>query len=219
MKTRGFKAALFDMDGTLVDSTAVVERVWSEFADEHHLDFGEIIAYAHGRQTADSVAHFLPNLDESERESIVRRLEEREVSDVAGIRQIPHAARVVAEMQAIGIPVAIVTSAGRALAAARLQAAGIPDVAVLVCAEDIKKGKPSPEGYLEAARQLGVDPKLSIIFEDAPAGIEAATRAGSTVVVVGGAPVPQSEHLRIADYQLVTTFNGRSGFLISGLTP
>ena len=53
-------AVLFDMDGTLVDSTPVVEALWAQFADLYDLSLAEILAYSHGRQTRDTVTRFLP---------------------------------------------------------------------------------------------------------------------------------------------------------------
>jgi sugar-phosphatase len=79
---------------------------------------------------------------------------------------------------------AIVTSGSRALAVARLQAAGIRVPDVLVTAEQVEHGKPDPAGYLRAARLLGVDPAQAVVLEDAPAGVEAGRAAGMTVVAV-----------------------------------
>jgi mannitol-1-/sugar-/sorbitol-6-phosphatase len=77
-----------------------------------------------------------------------------------------------------------VTSAPRALATRRLEAAGVPLPAVLVTAEDIQVGKPDPSGYLLAARKLGVDAADCAIFEDANAGIRAGEAAGGQVIVI-----------------------------------
>ena len=78
----------------------------------------------------------------------------------------------------------MVTSAPLALAKRRLEAAGIPVPEVLVTAEDVVNGKPSPDGYLLAAKKLGVDAVDCLIFEDASVGIRAAESAGATVMVV-----------------------------------
>ena len=78
---------------------------------------------------------------------------------------------------------AVVTSGRTDLAVARLAAAGIPRPSVLVCADDVERGKPDPEGYLAAAQRLGVDPADAIVIEDAPAGVVAARAAGVSAVI------------------------------------
>ena len=77
---------------------------------------------------------------------------------------------------------AVATSGVRPIATSRLRRAGLPVPPVLVCAEDVARGKPSPDAYLLAARGLGVVPSDCLVVEDAPAGIQAARSAGMTVV-------------------------------------
>ena len=79
---------------------------------------------------------------------------------------------------------AVVTSAGRALATRRLQAASLPVPGVLVTPDDVPFGKPNPTGYLEAARRLGAAISRSIVLEDAPVGIQAGRAAGAIVIGV-----------------------------------
>jgi mannitol-1-/sugar-/sorbitol-6-phosphatase len=77
---------------------------------------------------------------------------------------------------------AVATSGSRAVATSRLRRAGLPIPPVLVCAEDVTRGKPSPDAYLLAARSLGCAPEEVLVVEDAPAGIQAARTAGMVVV-------------------------------------
>lgn len=192
---------LFDMDGTLVDSTAVVESVWTAFADRHGVDAAALLAYAHGRQAADTVGHFLPGVAEHERAVLVRGLVAEEVTRTDGIVEIPGAVALLEHLVAQGAPVAVVTSAPRKLAVARLRAAGVPVPDVLVAAEDVSRGKPDPEGYLRAAEQLGVPIDECVVFEDAEAGIAAAVASGARVVVVGHHESPVTDGLdRLGDY-------------------
>lgn len=174
-------ALLFDMDGTLVDSTAVVERTWADFSARHGLDVEEVLAYAHGRPTASTTAHFLDDAEEAVQEAA--RLAALEEVTVDGIVEVPGAAALVS-----GLPEdrwAVVTSAGRRLAERRLDAAGVPRPAVLVTADDVARPKPDPEGYLLAARLLGVSADACIAFEDSDAGVRAAVASGARTVVVG----------------------------------
>jgi mannitol-1-/sugar-/sorbitol-6-phosphatase len=209
---RGFSAsaaaALFDMDGTLVDSTSVVEGVWAEFAQQHHLDLSELLDYAHGRRTMETVERFLPEGQNVELATSV--LDEKQLTRVDGIVEIPGASRLLRQLA--GTPMAIVTSAPRQLALNRLRAAGLHAPEVLVAAEDVRTGKPSPEGYLEAARRLGVLPNECIVFEDAEAGLLAANRSGvqRTVVVGRHASSTTTALDRILDYTNISiNRNGR----------
>src|SRR5205814_10708903 len=72
----------------------------------------------------------------------------------------------------------------RAVAEHRLRWAGLPVPAVMVCADEIRNGKPDPEGYLTAAKRLGVAPAQCIVVEDAPAGIQAAHAGGMRVIAI-----------------------------------
>lgn len=192
---------LFDMDGTLVDSTPVVEAVWTAFGERHGIDPAALLAFAHGRQAVDTVAHFLPELSEAERAELVAALVAEEVTRTDGIVQIPGAVALLEGLIADGVPVAVVTSAPRELAVARLRAAGVPVPEVLVAAEDVTKGKPDPEGYRRAAELLGVPIGECVVFEDAEAGLAAAVASGARAVVVGGHASPTTERLaRLADY-------------------
>jgi sugar-phosphatase len=192
---------LFDMDGTLVDSHAVVEAVWSEFGERHGLDPAAILAYAHGRQAVDTVAHFLPEVPAAKRAELVAGLVAEEVTRTDGIVEVPGAAALLTALAEAGIPVAIVTSAPRELAVVRLRAAGVPVPAVLVAAEDVSRGKPDPQGYLLAAERLGVPIERCVVFEDAEAGLLAAAASGGRVVVVGGHTSATTAGLeRLRDY-------------------
>lgn len=192
---------LFDMDGTLVDSTAVVEAVWTGFGRRHGIDPAAILAYAHGRQAFDTVTRFLPERPEQERRLLVEDLVVEESSRIEGVVEIPGAAAIVGALAEAGAPVAVVTSAPRELALIRLEAAGVPVPAVLVGAEDVERGKPDPQGFIGAARRLGVPIEHSVVFEDAEAGLAAAVASGARVVVVGRHTSPLTAGLaRIPGY-------------------
>ncbi|WP_263164490.1 HAD family hydrolase [Streptomyces sp. SCSIO ZS0520] len=184
-------ALLFDMDGTLVDSTAVVERTWRRFARRHGVRAEEILAVSHGRRTEETVARFAPADVDAAAEA--RRVIAEEVEDTRGITAIPGAAELLASLPESGW--ALVTSAGRRLAEARMRAAGLPLPPVLVSADDVAQGKPNPEGYLQAARRLGRSPESLVVFEDAEAGILAARASGARTVVVGPSRCEAAEGL------------------------
>jgi len=205
------RAVVFDMDGTLVDSTALVERIWTDWCGPLGLHPVEVLAFAHGRQTADTVRRFLPELDE---EAVLRHVDallsvEGEAPD--GVVEIPGAAAFVA---AVPAPlVALVTSAPAGIARSRTAVAGVALPAVVLASEDVPVGKPAPDGYLRAAELLGVDPRDVVVFEDAEAGLQAARASGAMVVVVGDHDGPAAGLTRIADYRGAGVEVGDDGLL------
>ena len=172
-------ALLFDLDGVLVDSRAVVERTWVAWAQRHGLDPAAVLRVAHGRRTRDALRVAAPHLD---CESEVVWLDTTELEDVDGLGPVNGAVRLVSELPPTAW--AIVTSCGRALAHRRLERAGIPRPAVLVTSEDVAAGKPAPDGYRLGARRLGRQATACVVFEDAPAGVAAGRAAGATVVAL-----------------------------------
>lgn len=180
---RNYDGVLFDMDGTLVDSRMVVERMWTRWANANGLNPAEILAVSHGRRTIDVVREFAPaDMDVRDK---VEKLEAQEIADIEGIVAVNGTREFVGQLT--DGQWAVVTSAGRRLAIRRLSAAGLPIPAVVVTAEDVASGKPEPQGYTLAAELLGMSADRCIVFEDAPAGIEAGLRAGCDVVAIAAA--------------------------------
>jgi mannitol-1-/sugar-/sorbitol-6-phosphatase len=173
------KAVLFDMDGTLVDSTPVVELAWGGWSVRHNLPLEEVLSFSHGRPTIATLDHFLPGQDHSEELEELSRFEEMQTE---GILAVPGAAEVLHSLQKQKLPWAIVTSARRKLAEIRVIAAGLPLPKVIVPVDEIRKGKPDPEGFLRAAEQLDVAPEDCLVFEDTRPGIDAGLNAGMQVV-------------------------------------
>lgn len=203
---------LFDMDGTLVDSHAVVEQEWTHFAADHGLDAAEILAVSHGVQAIDTVRRFLPERSDDEQRAIAAELVRRETADTAGVVEIPGAAAVMDALLALDAPVALVTSAPRDLALVRLAAAGVAVPPVVVTAEDVERGKPHPDAYLAAAAALGLDAADCAAFEDAEAGLLSAVASGARTVVVGAHASATTEPLvRLADYTGVAVDRAADG--------
>ncbi|MGV9277909.1 HAD-IA family hydrolase [Streptomyces griseosporeus] len=174
-------ALLFDNDGTLVSSLASVQRCWTEWAREYGITPEEFARVPlHGRPAAEIVADLLPAEVVPE---AVARVEQLEVEDVpgGGVELLPGTRAFLDALPAERW--AVVTSATRRLAEARLDAVGILPK-TLIAADDITRGKPDPEPYLLAARRLGADPARCVVFEDAPAGLAAGRAAGMTTVAL-----------------------------------
>ena len=173
------KAILFDMDGTLVDSTRVVELAWTRWAERNDVPLEAVLSFSHGRPSSATMNHFFPAQDNTQE---LEEMALREETVAEGILAVPGALEIVNALQQDQW--AIVTSAWRTLAETRVRAAGLPLPKILVPVDEIRNGKPDPEGFLNAARQLGVAPADCLVFEDTRPGIDAGLSAGMQVVAL-----------------------------------
>jgi mannitol-1-/sugar-/sorbitol-6-phosphatase len=180
-----FDAVLLDMDGTLVDSEAVITRTWAVWAAKYGLDLTVVLQYATGKRDSAAMAELAPHLSPEQVEADSAEMALAELSDFEGVIATAGAEQLLHGVQASRVPWAIVTSAPRELAIERLRVCALPCPEVLVTNEDVECGKPSPEGYLLAARLLDVKPELCVVVEDAHPGIQAAHSAGMTVIGTG----------------------------------
>ena len=168
---------LFDLDGTLVDSRAVVERQWMVLCGRLGLDFGAVLSILHGVRSVDVIRTVAPDADA---EAEAAALDDAEEADTQGLEVVRGARELLARLPADGW--GVVTSGHRTLAEGRLRAVGLPVPAVMVCGDEVSQGKPDPEGYLAGARLLGAAPADCVVLEDAPAGIAAGLAAGMAVI-------------------------------------
>jgi sugar-phosphatase len=178
---RVVRAVLFDLDGVLVESREATERVWLAWASKNGIDEGALRSAMHGVRSAEVVRALRPDLDSA---TEAETIELQQAEDIEGLRAITGAAAALGALREDCV--AVVTSATRPLAAARLGAVGIELPAVVVYAGDVARGKPDPEGYLTAASRLGVEPAEALVVEDSPPGIEAGRAAGAATVAVTG---------------------------------
>jgi sugar-phosphatase len=174
-------AVLFDADGTLIDSIPAVERAWRIWSAEYGFDADAVLASAHGRPSATTIGELVPG---EGFQAALDRLDDLEVTDTQGVRAYANSAALLETLSDAGLPWAVVTSGNLALVTARLKAADLPTPQVLVTADSVTNGKPDPEAYLLAARQLGVNPAECVVIEDAPAGVRAGKAAGAKVIAV-----------------------------------
>jgi mannitol-1-/sugar-/sorbitol-6-phosphatase len=171
------RAVLFDLDGVLVESRASVERQWALWADEHGADMDRIRELMHGVRGAEVVAAVAPGLDAEAEAALIDRAQS---VDLDGVFALEGAVELVDAVPRW----TVVTSGRHELASARLRHAGFEVPESIVCAEDVARGKPEPDGYLLAASRLGVAPADCVVIEDAPPGVAAARAAGIRVVGV-----------------------------------
>lgn len=182
---REVAAVLFDMDGTLVDSDAAVERTWRTWARRYGVDEEEVLAVSHGHPTDATLRRVAPDLSEAELDEAARMMLDLECTDLSDVVATRGAHRLLAVLAERRIPWAVVTSAGRRLAESRLAAAGI-EAPVLLSFDDVARGKPDPDGYLKAAAELGIDPAACLVVEDSEPGIAAGRAAGMRVAALRG---------------------------------
>ncbi|MGI5126365.1 HAD-IA family hydrolase [Pseudonocardia sp. CA-107938] len=188
MELAAIAAVLFDMDGTLVDSDAAVERAWTTWANDHGVDAAATIAGAHGSPAENTVRRMLPDLDATGVRAAADHQLELQYTDVADVVALPGATELIADLDARSVPWTIVTSADVRLAKARLDAAGIAVPPLMVTVEDISAGKPDPEGFLLGAQRLGAPPDRCLVVEDSQPGIAAGQAAGCPVASLRGLP-------------------------------
>ncbi|WP_327636338.1 HAD-IA family hydrolase [Kribbella sp. NBC_00482] len=204
MQIRDIRAVLFDMDGTLVDSDAIVDRSWSRWATEYGLSPAEVLAVAHGNPAVATIAQMLPDATPAERAAAWARALDIEVNDVDGVVAKPGALDLLGTLERIGLPWAVYTSAPAELAKVRLMAAGIAP-SVLVTVDDVSRGKPDPEGYLRAAELLGVPVTQCLVVEDTVVGLSAGQASGALTAGLKGI----SADIELADlHRLDALFKG-----------
>jgi mannitol-1-/sugar-/sorbitol-6-phosphatase len=170
------------MDGTLIDSSANIARAYRWWARQHDLPIDSILAVERGRPHREVMAQFAPGLDLHQESALFTDFE---TQDEEGMLLIPGAAAALRVAQEGHW--AVVTSAKRKLAEMRFRVTGLPLPEALITSDVIRHGKPDPECYLFAADALHIPPTECVVFEDAPAGIEAARRAGMPVIGVNTA--------------------------------
>jgi len=162
-----------------VDSAECVERTWRRWATDHHLNPESVIALAHGRRAIETVRLVAPQLVA---EAELASLAASEATTTEGVYEIVGARELLALLPAGRW--AVVTSGIRAVAEFRLRYTRLPVPSVMICADEIARGKPDPEGYLNAAAGLDKSSADCLVIEDTPAGIESAHAAGMRVIAI-----------------------------------
>jgi sugar-phosphatase len=188
------RAILFDLDGTLVDSDAAVERAWRTYAEEY--GGGECLEAVgmHGRPAEQTVRRLDPELDEDAVRERAQRQLSLQYDDPEPLQRCPGATELLELIGRLGMAWAVVTSGDDRLARTRLDRTGI-EPPLLITADDVTEGKPAPEGYLRAAKQLGIPIERCLVVEDSEPGLTAGRRAGARTAALRGL----AGDLRVAD--------------------
>ncbi|MGD9896354.1 MAG: HAD family hydrolase [Candidatus Methylacidiphilaceae bacterium] len=208
MKTRDstsrtpYWAVIFDWDGVLVDSSRQHEKSWRRLARDEGLPlFPDFFLQTFGMKNEWIIPHILHWTEDPKeivRLSLRKEALFREIVGEEGIALCPGALAWCRDLAALSVPAAIGSSTQRANIELVLEKLALrPFFRTIVAAEDVSLGKPDPEVFLLAASLLRVPPDRCVVFEDAPAGVEAAKRAGMRVVALTTTRPPEA--LREAD--------------------
>ncbi len=172
------EAILFDLDGTLIDSWKCVEYAWKTWCSEHNLEYHDLVHRFNGTRAVDIVRTLKPNLDPELEKVKINALELAHPENISPIPGSLDILRLIPKNKW-----GIVTSGTQEVVDEKLRYAKIDKPDVLITAENITKGKPSPQGYAKAASLLNIHPSNCLVFEDAPQGVRAARDAGMTVIL------------------------------------
>jgi len=180
---------LFDMDGTLIDSTGGVLATWDVYGQEHGLDLVEVLKTSHGVRTQDNLRKWC-NIPEDRIKDEVARFENMILVEGAklkaegknGLVKLPGVDELLKSLPTDSWT--IVTSASNTYALPALKLAGVPAPPHMITADDVTKGKPFPEPYLAGASRISKDIERCIVFEDAPSGIKSGVASGAKVLAV-----------------------------------
>jgi sugar-phosphatase len=179
MLTLNCQAILFDLDGTLIDSAVRIQRLWEEWGELHGIAPQFLMEVMHGHRAGETISIVAPHLSVQDE---VEALEIIETSDMGGVRPYASAGDLLSKLSSKQW--AIVTSGSLRVASARMKHVGLPTPDIFITGDDVKMGRPAPDGYLLAAQHLNVKPSDCVVIEDAPAGIQAGKAAGMKVIAV-----------------------------------
>ncbi len=197
MRFPNTQGVLFDLDGTLIDSTPAIARSWSAVLTEIGIPL-EVLPSLHGQPSRQSLHRLLPNASLEEIDHWAKKIESLEVEDTDGIILLPGARELFEDLDRREIEWFIVTSCTRELGTARAKSVGLSLPPKSIFFDDVEKGKPHPDPYLLGLERLGISANNALVIEDAPAGIKSGKAAGIKVVAM--VTTHERESLHEADF-------------------
>lgn len=210
------EAVLFDLDGTLVDSTASVLRNWSMIADLLGRPGADLVGELQGIPGRQVLRHRFPDLSPQRVDELNTVLIDGETADTADVVPTRGALELLTRLPADRW--GIVTSGPRRLALARIGAAGLPVPDVLVTADDVVTGKPDPTPYRLGAERIGHPTDRCLVVEDAPAGVTSAGAAGCPVLGLV-TTYPTLDAVTVPDLTSVTVEVSPGGLIVHAHNP
>lgn len=197
MRFPNTQGVLFDLDGTLIDSTPAIARSWSAVLTEIGIPL-EVLPSLHGQPSRQSLHRLLPDASLEEIDHWAKKIESLEVEDTDGIILLPGAQELFEDLDRREIEWFIVTSCTRELGTARAKSVGLSLPPKSIFFDDVEKGKPHPDPYLLGLERLGISANNALVIEDAPAGIKSGKAAGIKVVAM--VTTHERESLHEADF-------------------
>ena len=180
------RAVIFDMDGVIIDSGQVIERAWSQAAERRgvFITAEQARHSIHGRTGAQTVKALFPTRSAEEHLAIWREVDS--IEEVAAYGAIAGVQTFLRSLHDSGVAMALVTSGWTRKVDNVLSALGLSDIFPLrITRDQVERGKPHPEPYLTACRELGIRPDRALVFEDSHSGVASAVSAGTVCVGVG----------------------------------
>ncbi|KAJ2807259.1 DL-glycerol-3-phosphatase [Coemansia furcata] len=169
---------IFDLDGTLISTLEVTEQIYTSYCRQFDIDPAPVLAGCHGVPTLQVLRMFFPS--HTHTQEFANQMEHDSVILLDGLQVIPGA-----DLLLRSLPMdkwSIFTSGMPMLAHPRIKHLKLPMPSVFITPENITKGKPHPEGYVLAAKTMGMDPEHCVVFEDAVAGVVAGRDSNAVVV-------------------------------------
>ncbi len=178
-----YTAILFDMDGVVIDTHHSVTEFWLALIAEHQVELtqADFQQHIYGCPAEHTFDKLFPQFTSSQRQAIMTRLHDYELN--LTYTEVPGVTTLLRNLKQFSIPTALVTSGDRwkvEVVASQLGLDGLFTTQVTV--NDIRRGKPDPEGYLLAAQRLDQAPERCLVFEDSVSGVKAAVAAGATCI-------------------------------------
>lgn len=180
-----YEAILFDMDGVVADTYDSVTTFWQSLAKQcgFHLSEAQLARHVYGCTAIHTLSHLFPKLRTEEYHTVIERMDRYEAN--LHYTAVDGIVAFLCDLKYYNVPTALVTSGSQQKVGAVVRQLGIENCFdVWVTADDISRGKPAPDCYLQGARLLDKLPNCCIVFEDAVSGVEAAVTAGATCVGV-----------------------------------
>ena len=204
--SRAFKAVIFDMDGTLVDSERLLMDTWRFTAEKHGFDYGhfiEVLKTCIGLRNDASMKiitdEYGPDFDfKGYNEETLAIFLQRILDGEAAVK--PGAFHILDGLKARGIRLGLGTSTRSVRTAPRVRVSGMDGYFdAVVCGDMVERSKPAPDIFLRTAEELGVTPSDCVVIEDSNAGVKAAVSAGMRVIMVPDVLEPDSASLESAE--------------------
>lgn len=183
MKEKNDIGCLFDLDGVLVDSERIYSKIWEAIECQWPTGIENFTYKIKGTTLEDILEKYFP---EEVREDVTNELLRLEAMMI--YKPLPGAIDFLDTLKQKGIPIALVTSSnGHKMAHLWNDMPGFKEkFNVVITGDEVKCSKPDPEGYLAAARAIGIDPKRCAVFEDSLQGVKAGKAAGAFVIGIAG---------------------------------